>query len=54
MQIPVVFEKIGCDSEEYTRDIREEYGRPFEFKDIDESNIISYLAILEKRTNDLL
>lgn len=53
MQIPVVFEKIGCDSEEYTRDIGEEYG-PFDYKDIDENNIIQYLGILEKRTNDLL
>ncbi|KAL4475444.1 hypothetical protein ABPG72_022079 [Tetrahymena utriculariae] len=53
MQIPVVFEKIGCDSEEYTRELGEEYG-PFNYKDIDESNIIQYLAILEKRTNDLL
>lgn len=48
-----MFEKIGCDSEEYTREIGEEYG-PFNYKDIDESNIISYLGVLEKRTNDLL
>ena len=25
LQIPVVFEKIGCDSEEYTRELGEEY-----------------------------
>lgn len=39
MQIPVVFEKIGCDSDEYTRDLGEEYG-PFDYKDIDENNIV--------------
>jgi len=39
MQIPVVFEKIGCDSEEYTRELGDHQGK-FNFKDIDESNII--------------
>lgn len=39
LQIPVVFEKIGCDSEEYTRELGEEYTG-FKYQDIDEGNII--------------
>lgn len=46
-----MFDRIGCNSEEYTKDLGEDFKS---LKDIDESNMLIFLGIIEKRTNDLL
>ena len=51
ISIPIMFERIGCNSDEYTRDMGEDFKS---LKDIDEGNMIAFLGIIEKRTNDLL
>lgn len=46
-----MFDRIGCNSQEYTRELGEDINY---MRDIEEGNMISFLAIIEKRTNDLL
>lgn len=45
--IPIIFERIGCNTEEYLKDLLPNQG-------INEGNILQYLAIIEQRTNEIL
>ena len=51
ISVPIMFERIGCNSDEYTKDLGEDFRS---LKDIDEGNMINFLGVIEKRTNDLL
>ncbi len=48
--IPNIFEKIGCNNKAYL----EEWGELLNINDINEGNILSFLGIIEKRTNEIL
>lgn len=46
-----MFERIGCNSQEYMRDLGDDFKS---IKDFDEAHMIQFLGVIEKRTNDLL
>eukprot|EP01017_Pseudomicrothorax_dubius_P046534 TRINITY_DN8208_c0_g1_i13.p1 TRINITY_DN8208_c0_g1~~TRINITY_DN8208_c0_g1_i13.p1 ORF type:complete len:497 (-),score=164.38 TRINITY_DN8208_c0_g1_i13:95-1585(-) len=45
--IPIIFERIGCNTEEYMSGLLPNQG-------VNESNILQYLAVIEMRTNEIL
>ena len=50
VSVPIMFERIGCNQEEYLSLL----GDNFVFRDIDEDGVIRLLGVIEKRTNDIL
>ncbi|EAR98848.2 outer dynein arm docking complex protein, putative (macronuclear) [Tetrahymena thermophila SB210] len=50
--IPVMFENIGCLDKEYLKEIPK--NNDGTLQEIDDSNMLLYLAAIERRTNDLL
>ena len=48
--IPNIFDKIGCNNREYLEDC----GELLNVNDINETNILLFLGIIEKRTNEIL
>ena len=52
ISIPIMFTRIGCQSEEYIKDMGEDFVD--QLRDLNDGNIVNYLSVIEKRTNDLL
>ena len=48
--IPNIFEKIGCNNKDYLED----WGELLSINDINEGNILNFLGVIEKRTNEIL
>jgi len=47
VSIPIIFERIGCNAEDYTHEL-------LDTTTVNESNMLQYLAIIEKKTNEIL